>query len=566
MNKQRVLVCGSPDAADDVAAVCSVIATSRALSCSYEPHDVSESAGVDFMLENGDGFRPDDILVLLLGDEYGDLVDNVFSIPQLLYEQAGDAELERFVFLKSTEQVNGRQRDFLDYLSGRLIRARYETSDEAVKGVVSSLSLGKSNPVEEGKRLDFYIKQTDPKDEDETFKLDIQLNDLDTEHLVALVEADNRYLAKEGLPSIDLTEFLKRHKFAAADGRIYDRAFYLFPKSPLAALPPEEDPKEKEQKRLEKLKKEANESIKRMEASLDRDLKLIESVARTTEDDEVLAELTRQAFIHIYDEMQKTFIPTARKYGESEDAEYLTTYSFGADLQRICAIRNRNNDRLRRACEEKVEDIERFIERPFCISESDLMDGVPLLLMDLYQYVMPETDKEKKSASTVDLNGAVRQIVDEIHREGRKTRKTIKAAVTKPKKPKKKKKAVRRGTSPFAGKGKIRGCIEVSAKCDAITVNGRLYDKITGYEVWERINKLLIPFSKCDETPVQFTSADRLHFHRGKAKQFLDNCVEPIKEGRKIVKACIKPSLVPVYQREDEESGEAAKKPKFRRT
>lgn len=435
-NKKRVLVCGSPDAADDVAAVCGVIARSRALSCDYEPHDVSESAGVNFMLENGDGFRHDDILVLLLGDEYGDLVDNVFSMPQLLYEQAGDAELKRFVFIKSTERVDGRQRDFLDCLSSYLVRARYETSDEAVKGVVGSLSLRKSASgecltprdvigalctsvewdaesgkfvsttgkmtsgsgsmlLEAAKHLDLFIKKTDPKDEDETFKLNIQLDDLDTERLTALLEADNRYMAKEGRPSIDLTEFLKQHKFAAPDGRIFDRAFYLFPKSPLAALPPEDDPKKEEQKRLEKLKNDANESIRRMEASLDRDLKLIESVASTTEDDGVLAELTRQAFMHIQDEMQKVFIPTARKYGESEDAEYLTTYSFGFDLKRICAIRNRNNDRLTEPCEQKADELEHFLERPFCITGSDLIDGVPLALMELYQYVMPETDKEK---------------------------------------------------------------------------------------------------------------------------------------------------------------------------
>lgn len=459
-NKRRVLVCGSPDAANDVAAVCNVIATSRTLSCNYEPHDVSESAGVNFMLENGDGFHPDDILVLLLGDEYGDLVDNVFSMPQLLYEQAGDAELTRFIFIKSTEQVEGRQRDFLDCLSSYLVRARYETSDEAVKGVVSSLSLGKSNPgecltprdviraistsvmldpetgkfvsttdkmtagsgsmlLEAAKSLDFYIKQTDPKDEDETFKLDIKLDDLDTERLTALLDADNRYLAKEGRPSNTLTEFLKQHKFAAPDGRIYDRAFYLFPKSPLGALPPEEDPKEQEKKRLEKLKNDANESIRRMEASLDRDLQLIERVASTTEDDEVLAEMTRQAFIRIEDEMQKVFVPTARKYGESEDAEYLTTYSFGVDLKRICAIRNRNNDRLTEPCEQKTDELEKFLERPFCITESDLIDGVPLALMELYQYVMPETDKEKKARKKT-TGAEIMEKLDKLQ-EGQKT-------------------------------------------------------------------------------------------------------------------------------------------------
>lgn len=177
-----------------------------------------------------------------------------------------------------------------------------------------------------------------------------------------------------------------------------------------------------------------------------------------------------------------------------------------------------------------------------------------------------EHPNDNAPATTADLSSAVRQIVEEGHKEGLATRKTIKTATAKPKKPKKAKTKVRRGTSPFAGKGKIRDCIEVPAECNAITVNGRVYDRITGFEVWKRINRLLKPFSECNETPVPFTAKDRLQFHRGKAKQFLNNCVDPIKDGRKFIKALIKPSLVPAYQREDEESGEAAKKPRLRRT
>ena len=447
--KQRVLICGSPDAADDVASVCDVISTSRFLSGIYEPHDVTESAGVDFMLENRRGFNPDDILVLLLGDEYGDLVDNVFSITQLLSEMAGEEGLERMVFLKSTERVVGRQRDFLDGLSSHLVRARYETGDEAAKGVVAALTHMKRSSAGDvlsprdvigalctsvgwdagarlfvsttgkepegsgkmlfdvAKKLDLIVQKSDPEDEDETFRLNIQIDDLDAERLAALVEADNRYSAKAGRPPISLLDFLKRHRFAAPDGRIFDRAFYLFPRAPLA---PE---KEHEEGLMtdEQLKDAATASISRIEESLERDLKAIEAVENTA-DDLTVAKLTHRAFLNIYDEIQKVFVPTAKKYGDTDESDYLDTCSLADSLRRICRIRTRHAENLRNICEDLIDDIEHFFEHPICVGNDILPDGVPESFMKLCELLMPQDSRDKGSepVTKADLDEALRRL------------------------------------------------------------------------------------------------------------------------------------------------------------
>lgn len=122
-----------------------------------------------------------------------------------------------------------------------------------------------------------------------------------------------------------------------------------------------------------------------------------------------------------------------------------------------------------------------------------------------------------------------------------------------------KKSAGLKGTSKWAGKGKIRSCIEVAENCDRIIVNGHPY-KITGYEAWVRINRLLDPFSKRDKKPVPFTSEDRTHFHRGDGLTFVDTCLDRYKIGRAYATARIKPSLVPSFQIADEKSGLAAQR------
>lgn len=620
---QRILICGSDDAEEDVKSVMTSLSQNEFLRNWFTFLSITGNGSWCLDVLIADGFRPDDRLVLLLGNKYGQAVSDGVSMPQFICQSAADSNIERLVFVKSTDAADERQKVFLDSVGAQVVRARYRTSSDAVKSVLSSLvaslrnefdelvRAGRLPPYDPERLQDLICQQLGSDKKGETFDLNVSLGDLDQKRLAHFIEPANRYLQKNGRKPLTDLEFLKQHNFADADGRIYDLAFYLFAKtsfcSPVEATKPRkraktiiaiprsreetgfiytddvapdladttelyealrEDAKKEimeEQKDAEKLKNAAMKSIRRIEESLERDLKIIESVEKTA-DDATIAKLTHLAFLNVYDEFKMSFVPTAKKYGDTDEPDYLDTDSLGSTLNRICKIRTRHAEHLLNTCVKHIEDLEVFIKHPMCVREDMLPDNIPESFMNLMEVLLPQDEGNvgKTPATKEDLESVFQRLSDETHREGRVTRKTIRTATAKPKKPKKKK-TVQRGTSPFAGKGKIRGCIEVSAKCDAITVNGRLYDKITGYEVWERINRLLKPFSECDETPVPFTAKDRLQFHRGKAKQFLDNCVEPIKEGRKIVRSRIKPSLVPAYQREDEASGEAAKKPKFRR-
>lgn len=110
-----------------------------------------------------------------------------------------------------------------------------------------------------------------------------------------------------------------------------------------------------------------------------------------------------------------------------------------------------------------------------------------------------------------------------------------------------------RGTSKWKGKT-IRNCISISAACDVITVNGTDY-RITGYEAWVRINRLLKPFAARSLKFVPFTAEDREHFHRGDGFKFIDECVFRRKIGRAYALARIRKAVVSKQQLIDEQAG-----------
>lgn len=473
---QRILICGSDDAEEDVKSVMTSLSQNEFLRNWFTFLSITGNGswGLDVLI--GKGFRPDDRLVLLLGDKYGQTVSDGVSMPQFICQSAADSNIERLVFVKSTDAADERQKVFLDSVSAQVVRARYRTSSDAVKSVLSSLvaslrnefdelvRVGRLPPYDPEKLHDLICQQLGPDKKGETFDLNVSLDDLDQNRLAHFIEPANRYLQKNGRKPLTDLEFLKQHNFADADGRIYDLAFYLFAKtsfcSPVEATKPRkrtktiiavprsreetgfiytddvapdladttelydalrEDAKnelKQEQADAEALKAAAEASIRRMEKSLERDLQTLEA-AESIANDETIAELTRQAFLHIHDELKKVFVPTAKKYGETEEPEYLTAYSLEQSLKRICRIRNRNSDRLDDPCDDLIQDLAHFIETPVGMGYGEIVDGVPDSYLALYKILMPETDKEKMARKKTS-DTEIMEKLDKLQ-EGQKT-------------------------------------------------------------------------------------------------------------------------------------------------
>lgn len=470
---QRILICGSDDAEEDVKSVMTSLSQNEFLRNWFTFLSITGNGswGLDVLI--GKGFRPHDRLVLLLGDKYGQTVSDGVSMPQFICQSAADSNIERLVFVKSTDAADERQKAFLDSVSAQVVRARYRTSSDAVKSVLSSLvaslrnefdelaRAGRLPPYDPEKLHDLICQQLVPDKKGETFDLNVSLDDLDQNRLAHFIEPANRYLQKNGRKPLTDLEFLKQHNFADADGRIYDLAFYLFAKtsfcSPVEATKPRkrtktiiaiprsreetgfiytddiapdladttelydalrEDAKnelKQEQADAEALKATAEASVRRMEKSLERDLQTLEA-AESIANDETIAELTRQAFLHIHDELQKVFVPIAKKYGETEEPEYLTAYSLKQSLKRICRIRNRNSDRLDDPCDDLIQDFVHFIETPVGMGYGEIVDGVPDSYQALYKILMPETEKEKnaKKNSAPSVDGKVIETLAEL--------------------------------------------------------------------------------------------------------------------------------------------------------
>ena len=146
---QRILICGSDDAEEDVKSVMTSLSQNEFLRNWFTFLSITGNGSWCLDVLIADGFRPDDRLVLLLGDKYGQAVSDGVSMPQFICQSAADSNIERLVFVKSTDAADERQKVFLDSVGAQVVRARYRTSSDAVKSVLSSLVASLRNEFDE---------------------------------------------------------------------------------------------------------------------------------------------------------------------------------------------------------------------------------------------------------------------------------------------------------------------------------------------------------------------------------------------------------------------------------
>jgi hypothetical protein len=146
-DKRRVIISGSSDAARDVLAARALLVENPLLDDCFEPFAIGMDANFDDLVDKG--FRPDDLVVLLLGNRYGDVVSEGKSFEELLFEFAGAANIQRHVFVKSTNFASERQKEFLRLVDSTVVRARYHTTDEVVRSLFVSLCELKFNPTQD---------------------------------------------------------------------------------------------------------------------------------------------------------------------------------------------------------------------------------------------------------------------------------------------------------------------------------------------------------------------------------------------------------------------------------
>ena len=294
--KRRVIICGSVDAYQDVETVLSLFQDNPLLKrdyAAYRPEDDNGSSLFD------KGFNGDDILLFLLGDGYGPSMYGGKSLTEVIYECGNDAGIKCIVFLKSTDSATERQVRFLSTIPSHAVMARYRTTKDVERSVFATFgrfkfdkakdyalgqtdALAKEVSAANGTSLngqsaanlgsllplalpfpvlfcmgalspcsikqiektvsDFtnkvhkLIRETvDPDEAGKTFLFETTLNDIDLSLLTPLVEAENRLLAKVGHGPMSVLDFLIRHQWADAAGRIYDTAFYSFGKTGASA-------------------------------------------------------------------------------------------------------------------------------------------------------------------------------------------------------------------------------------------------------------------------------------------------------------------------------------------
>lgn len=115
-----------------------MLAENPLLEDDFEPMAIGIDANTDdFLVDKG--FRPDDLVVLLLGNQYGEIVSEGKSFEELLFEFAGAADIQRHVFVKASNFASERQKEFLRLVDSTVVRARYHTTDEVVRSLFVSL-------------------------------------------------------------------------------------------------------------------------------------------------------------------------------------------------------------------------------------------------------------------------------------------------------------------------------------------------------------------------------------------------------------------------------------------
>ena len=251
--KRRVIICGASDAAKDVLAARAMLVENPLLENDFEPVLIGIDANFDDIVDNG--FRKNDVLVLMLGNEYGDIVSEGKSFEELMFEFAGDAGVQRLVFVKATKFASPRQTEFLNQIRCTVVYGRYTAPEEAVRSLFVSLCQLKFDtlptyedddifigvPEEDDKAIHMCI---DPNGDGETFKFNVTLDDIDLCRLDRFVDAENRYLKRENKPPVTPIEYLIKRNWASAEGRIYDSALAAFGKiaaSDTPAVPPKKE-------------------------------------------------------------------------------------------------------------------------------------------------------------------------------------------------------------------------------------------------------------------------------------------------------------------------------------
>ena len=226
----------------------------------FEPVLIGIDANFDDIVDKG--FRKSDVLVLMLGNEYGEIVSEGKSFEELMFEFAGDAGIQRLVFVKATNYASHRQTEFLNQIRSTVVYGRYTTPDEAVRSLFVSLCQLKFDTLPTYEDVEILIgvpdeddkaihERVDPNGDGETFKFNVTLDDIDLGRLARYVEAENRYLKRVNKPPVTTIEYLIKRNWASPDGRIYDSAFAAFGRvaaSDSAAVPPKKEKPELSEK------------------------------------------------------------------------------------------------------------------------------------------------------------------------------------------------------------------------------------------------------------------------------------------------------------------------------
>lgn len=145
--KRRVIITGASDAAKDVLAARAMLVENPLLEDDFKPMAIGIDANADdFLVDKG--FRQDDVLVLMLGNQYGDVVSEGKSLEELLFELASDAGIQRQVFVKATNYTLPRQKEFLERISCSVVQARYRSTGDVVRSLFASLCNLKVDPIE----------------------------------------------------------------------------------------------------------------------------------------------------------------------------------------------------------------------------------------------------------------------------------------------------------------------------------------------------------------------------------------------------------------------------------
>lgn len=238
----------------DVLAARAMLVENPLLENDFEPVLIGIDANYDDIVDKG--FRKSDVLVLMLGNEYGDVVSEGKSFEELMFEFAGDAGVQRLVFVKATKFASPRQAEFLNQVSCTVVYGRYAEPEEAVRSLFVSLCQLKFDTMPTYKDDDIFIgvpeendktihQCIDPKGEGETFKFNVTLDDIDLGRLDRFVEAENRYLKRENKPPLTTIEYLIKRNWANPEGQIYDSAFAAFGKVAASDTPAAPTKKEK---------------------------------------------------------------------------------------------------------------------------------------------------------------------------------------------------------------------------------------------------------------------------------------------------------------------------------